>query len=138
MAWLTLSKPRRIQWMILGGVFGVLWLSLTIISNAPFSFMTGLYLVMLLAFFGFCKFLDTEDKQTRYEKVGYEYLTTTEKGETVLTYTSPSSKPSPNHAVLLAVFDQDGYLIRQTRVFQKDVELVAVWLKKHEDKHKER
>ena len=131
-----LSKERRLHYFVLGGFVGFLLFLLMLVESINGWFMSGLVVFWLIISFIIVKFLDNDEKQTRYEKNGYKFLTTTENGETVLFLTPKPGKMSSDAMILLAVFNQEGYLKRQSHLKKEEVQLAQMVLTKEQIKER--
>lgn len=135
---LTSSKPRKIQFFVSAGGFTSILFLLGLFSSVPLLLLVTMLAILDICIFGLMKFLDYDDKLERYEKDGYTYLATTESGERVFSFIPKTSKLMPDSTILLAFFDEEGCLTRQSRVFKQDVEYAQLLLGENEKKDKER
>lgn len=125
----NLSKERTIHWVTISLSFSLLWYLAGSSSSVSALFIVCSAILMIVAFFGLFKFIDKEEKQAQYEKRGFTYLATTVEKETILTYSVPPSKLDSETYLLIAIFNEDGYLVRQSKLSTKDIDIVQLLLR---------
>lgn len=134
---LGLTKGRAIGFYLLCGVLtfmtiSILLLEKNLLRDSSQWLMIGLLLFTYLFLYVFFRYMDNEDKIKKYEKLGYSFLDENEKGEKTYFLFSEPGKIFKDARILIAIFDEKGYLKHSSILNKEDIKIASKILEKRE------